>query len=112
MNVPTALGHMLMPSAQRWADNQCRRVSPHVLPERHQLGPISGDCLDLPVRGVGICGVKSCILPDLFCLHGNIRPGNIAISLFFGALKLFFDFFVFLVKISRLVASYKLNCQN
>ena len=41
-------------------------------------------------------------IADLFCLHGNIRPGNITISLFFGALKLFFDFFVFLVKISRL----------
>ena len=41
-------------------------------------------------------------IADLFCLHGYIRPGNIAISLFFGALKLFFDFFVFLVKISRL----------
>ena len=39
---------------------------------------------------------------DLFSLHGNIRPGNITISLFFGALKLFLDFFVFLVKISRL----------
>ena len=23
LNVPTALGHMVMPSAQRWADNQC-----------------------------------------------------------------------------------------
>ena len=35
---------------------------------------------------------------DLFCLHGNIRPGNTTISLFFGTLKLFFDFFVFSVK--------------
>ena len=41
-------------------------------------------------------------IADLFCLHGNIRPGNTTISLFFGALKLLFDFFVFLVKISRL----------
>ena len=41
-------------------------------------------------------------IADLFCLHGNIRPGNTTISLFFGALKLFFDFFVFLAKISRL----------
>ena len=42
-------------------------------------------------------------IADLFCLHGNIRPGNITISLFFGVLKLFFfDFFVLLVKISRL----------
>ena len=45
---------------------------------------------------------KVLYIADLFCLHGNIRPGNINISLFFGALKLFFDFFVFLVKISRL----------
>ena len=41
-------------------------------------------------------------IADLVCLHGNIRPGNITISLFFGALKLFFDFFVFLVQMSRL----------
>ena len=42
-------------------------------------------------------------IADLFCLHGNIRPGNTTISLFFCALKLFFFyFFVFLVKISRL----------
>ena len=39
-------------------------------------------------------------ISDLFCLHGNIRPGTN--SLFFGALKLFFDFFVLLVRISRL----------
>ena len=41
-------------------------------------------------------------IADLFCLHGNIRPGNTTISLFFGALKIIFDFFVFSVKISRL----------
>ena len=52
-------------------------------------------------------------IADLFCLHGNIRPGNTTISLFFGALKCFFDFFVFSVKISRLyIASNKLNFQN
>ena len=48
---------------------------------------------------------KVLYIADLFCLHGNIhdiRPGNITISLFFGALKLFFDFFVFLVKIRSL----------
>ena len=45
---------------------------------------------------------KVLYLADFFCLHGNTRPGNITISNFFGALKLFFDFFVFLVKISRL----------
>ena len=41
---------------------------------------------------------KVLYIADLFCLHGNIRPRNITISLFFGALKFFFDFFVFLVK--------------
>ena len=45
---------------------------------------------------------KVLYISDLFCLYDNIGPGNITISLFFGALKLFFDFFVFLVKISRL----------
>ena len=39
----------------------------------------------------------------LFCLHGNVRPGNITISLFFWCFKIvFFYFSVFLVKISRL----------
>ena len=45
---------------------------------------------------------KVLYIADLFCLHGNIRLRNITISLFFGASKLFFDFFVFSVKISRL----------
>ena len=49
---------------------------------------------------------KVLYIADLFCSHGNIQSENIIISLFFGALKLFFDFFVFLVKISRL---YKLH---
>ena len=52
------------------------------------------------MRGNMWCKVLN--IADLFCLHGNIRPGNTTISLFFGALKLFFDFFVFLAKISRL----------
>ena len=49
---------------------------------------------------------------DLFCLHGNIRPGNITISLFFGALKLFFDFLYFYLRYVGYIASYKLNFQN
>ena len=52
------------------------------------------------MRGNMWCKVLN--IADLFCLHGNIRPGNTTISLFLGALKLFFDFFVFLAKISRL----------
>ena len=63
-----------------------------------------------PRRGNMSCEVL--YIADLFCLHGNIRPGNITISLFFRALILFFDFFVFLVQISRLWASYELNFQN
>ena len=55
---------------------------------------------------------KVLYIADLFCLHGNIRPGNITITHFFGALKLFFDFLGFLVKISRLLASFKSNFQN
>ena len=49
---------------------------------------------------------KVLYIADLFCLHGNIRPGNITISFFVGALKLFFNFFVFLVTISRLYSSH------
>ena len=52
---------------------------------------------------------KVLYIADLFCLHGNIRPGNITISPFFGALKLFFDFFVFLVKISWLYSFTKIK---
>ena len=48
-------------------------------------------------------------IADLFCLHGNIRPGNITISLFFGALKLFFDFLYFELRSVGYMASYKLN---
>ena len=33
---------------------------------------------------------KLLYIADLFCSHGNIRLGNITISLLFGALKLFF----------------------
>ena len=52
---------------------------------------------------------KALNIADLFCLHGNIRPGNLTISLFFGAFKLFFDFFVFLVQISRLYSFIKVK---
>ena len=86
---------------QHWADNQCCRCIP---PWPDHKTRISGDCSDLTIQDVGICGVKCCIA-DLFCLLGNIRPGSRTISLFFGALKLFFDFFVFLVEISRLYES-------
>ena len=43
-------------------------------------------------------------IADLIYLHGNIRPGNITtlyVTLF-RCFKIVFDFFVFLVKISRL----------
>ena len=54
--------------------------------------PISGDCSDYRlIRGNMLCKVLN--IADLFCLHGNMRPGNTTISLFFGALKLFFPLF-------------------
>ena len=98
---------------QHWATCWCRRpsvgqtisvagVSPHVLIIRHQLAankrrlPWS----PRPRRGNMWCNVL--YIADLFRLHGNIRPGNKTISLFFCVLNFFFDFFVFLVTISRL----------
>ena len=55
---------------------------------------------------------KVLYISDLFCLHGNIRPGNITISLFSGALKLFFDFFVSYLRAVGYIASHKLIFQN
>ena len=63
LNVLTALGHMLMPLAQRWADNQCCRCIP-LCPDYKT--PISSDCFDLVVQNVGICGVKFSILLTCF----------------------------------------------
>ena len=54
---------MFMPSAQRWADNQCCRCIPSC-PDFKT--PISGDCFDLTVQDVGICGVNCCILVTYF----------------------------------------------
>ena len=52
----------------------------------------------------------------LFCLHGNIRPGNKTSLVFFSALKLFSNFFYFylsLVGYIYLYISYffKIECQ-
>ena len=63
LNVPTALGHMLMPSTQLWADNQCCRCIP-LCPDYKT--PISGDCFNLTVQDLGICGVECCILLTCF----------------------------------------------
>ena len=52
LNVPTALCHMLMPSAQHWAVNECCGCIP---PCPDYKTPISGDCFDLRVQDVGIC---------------------------------------------------------
>ena len=38
---------------------------------------------------------KVLYIADLFCLHGNIRPGNITISHFFGAQIVFFFTFLY-----------------
>ena len=46
LNVFTALGHMLMASAQRWVDNQCCMC---VLPCPDYETSISGDWFDLTV---------------------------------------------------------------
>ena len=62
-NVLTTLGHMLIPSAQRLADNQCCRC---ILSCPDYKTPISGDCFDLTVQDVGICGEKYCILLTCF----------------------------------------------
>ena len=49
LNAPTALGHMLMPSAQRWADKQCyRRIPPPPPPGPDYKTPINGDCFHVP----------------------------------------------------------------
>ena len=94
---------------QYWTTCWCRRpsvgqtiraacVCPHVLTIRHQL------LWSHPLRrGNMWCKVLTC-----FVFIGSIRPGNITISLIFGALN-FFDFFVFLVKISRLYSFIKIK---
>ena len=83
---------------QHWATCSCRRpsvgqtisvagVSSHVLAIRHQLAAIA---LISPSKTWE------------YVVKSAIRPENISSSLSFGALKLFFDIFVFLVKIGRL----------
>ena len=67
--VPTALGHILMPSAKRWADNQCCRCIP---PCPDSKTPICGDCFDLTVQDVGIFGVKCCTLLTCFVDIGMV----------------------------------------
>ena len=110
--------------AQHWATSWCRRPSVEQtisaagvsLPCPDYKTPISGQLAAIafifrPRRGNMWC--KVLYIADLFCLHGNIRPGNITISLFFGASKLFFDFFVFFqLRSVGYIASYKLNFQN
>ena len=63
------------------------------------------------IRGNMWCKVLN--IADLFCLHGNIRPWNTTISLFFGALKLFFWLFLyFQLRSVGYIALYKLKFQN
>ena len=64
LNVPTALGHLLMPSAQCWADNLRSRCIP---PCPDYKTTISGDCFDLTVQDVVICGEKCCTCILLTC---------------------------------------------
>ena len=103
LNVPTALGHMLMdlmPSAQRWADNQAN-------PSDFKT-PYSGYCFHVPWSRLwshrlrrGDLWYKMLYTVYCFCLHDNIRPRTRTSLVFFGALKLFFlyFFFVFVVTI-------------
>ena len=53
---------------------------------------------------------KVLYIADLFCLRGNIRPGNITISLLFGALNFFSTFLYFYLRSVGYVASYEINC--
>ena len=69
--VPIALGHMLMPSAQRCADTTISTADVSMLLIlRHQLAATAFKCLvvgfDPTVWNVGICGLKCCILLTCF----------------------------------------------
>ena len=65
LNVPTALGHMLIPSAQRWTDKQCYRRIPYVLTIGHKLTMTACMCpgvgFDPTLWDVGIRGIKCSI---------------------------------------------------
>ena len=109
-NASTALGHKLMSSAQRWADHQCCRCAPPPCPDYKT--PISGDCFDFTVQDVGIWQSAVYCWFVLFTWQ-YIRPGNITISLFFAAWKLFFLIFLyFQLRSVGYIASYTLNFQN
>ena len=86
-----ALGHMLLLSAQRWADNQTRICS-------HRLKR-----WEFVAQSVVYC--------RQFCWHGNIRPGNKTRFVFFSAVKfnMIMIIFLFVVEVIRL---YKEKFQN
>ena len=71
---------------------------------------IGAVCTDWLIRGNMWWKVLN--IADLFCLHGNIRPGNTTILLFFGALHFFFTFSYFPLRSVGYIALYKLNFQN
>ena len=109
LNVFTALGHMLMASAQRWVDNQCCRC---VLPCPDYETPISGDWFDLTVWYVGICDVKCWILLTCF-VYMAIYDLEIQLFHSFSVLKFFFlTFWYFQLRSVGYIASYKLIFQN
>ena len=77
LNVGTALGHMLMQSTQRWADNRwCKKT-----PEPSLLHTNYRRCLS--------CALDNAVL---FCLHVHIRLGNKTSFVFFTAFEFSDDF--------------------
>ena len=109
LNVLTALGHMLMASAQRWVDNQYCGC---VLPCPDYKTPISGNCSDLTVWYVRICDVKCRILLTCF-VYMAIYDLEIQLFHSFSVLKnCFLIFSYFQLRSVGYIASYKLIFQN
>ena len=86
LNASTALGHVLMPSAQLWADSWCCRRIPQIL---HFLTPLTL----LPFEVLWIPRSKMVGMFSIKCFRGN-KTRLVCLSAY--------DFFILLVKISRL----------
>ena len=103
LNVFTALGQHAGGIGPALGRQSVLQVTRCVLSCPDYKTPISGDCSDLTVCYVAICHVKYGILLTCFVYMAiydlEIQLDYITIFRYF---KLFFDFFVFLVKISRL----------
>ena len=93
LNVPTALGHMLMPSAQRWADIRCCRGTPLINPFPQQLRAAA---IDVTMWLLWSCRLRWSVFAAYIvvcckqtCLHDSICLGNRACFVFFSASTLF-----------------------